>query len=139
RRAIHIEAVPGWHHKAYHVLRHTETLHRFHCFWQRRFTAGGRECQRSRLTHRPHKLPQRHACDPNHQSKGRQDENHESQIKRADQFAEIHQHPETLSADRVSHRCAHPDWRKHHHIVGKLKHHLSQALHGPDDWFSFFA
>jgi hypothetical protein len=37
----------------------------------------------------------------------------------------------------VSHRRAHANRRKHHHVVCKLKHHLRETLHGAYDRLAF--
>ena len=68
RRAVEIKRISRWHHEPDDVSRHAETFHRFHRFWQRRFAARGRECERRGLAHGSDELPQRNPSDPNHQS-----------------------------------------------------------------------
>ena len=38
----------------------------------------------------------------------------------------------------MGHRCANADWREHHDIVRKLKHHLGKALHRANNRFPYF-
>ena len=121
------------------MLRHTNALHYLHGFWQRRFTARGRERERSWLAYRPDELPQRHPDDQNDKPENQDNENEECQVKRQNKIAQIYEHAETLGADRVSHRRADAKGREHHHIVGELEHDLRKTLHRANDWLSFLA
>src|SRR5260370_16382312 len=49
------------------------------------------------------------------------------------------QHAWSLRANRVRHRRAHTDWRKHHHVVCELEHDLRKTVHRAHDRFPFFA
>ena len=138
-RSIEVERITGRHNEADNVPRHAQAFHLFHRPGQGRFAAGSGKGERGRLAHGAHELSQRHARDRDHAPENQQDENDQGQIKRQNQAGQIKKHAQPLGPDGVRHGCADAKGRKHHHVIGELKHDLRKALHRAHDWPPFFA